>query len=120
MSKHVMKDNRSNNVNWVNTFRKISFNSVHSIEDNETLEIYDADSNALKTIPVGRTLAEAKQLGRVVTPKQYRCTFCVTGICGVVIDTIQCFCGAIQCPPVTTTPGRERLHYLLIIANISF
>lgn len=120
MSKHVTENDRSNDVNWVIFSRRISFNSFDLIEDNETLEIYDADSNALQAIPVARTLAEAEKLGPIVAPKQFRCTFCVTGICGVVIDTIQCFCGTIQCPPATTTPGSERLHLVSITAIISF
>lgn len=67
------------------------------------MKIYDADSNALKNIPVGRTLVEARKLGRIVTPRQYKCTFCVTGVCGIIVDTVQCFCGPVQCPPVQTT-----------------
>jgi hypothetical protein len=57
----------------------------------------------LNDIPVAETLAEARALGPIVTPRQYRCTFCATGICGIVINTIQCFCGNSQCTPATTT-----------------
>ncbi|CAF0950672.1 unnamed protein product [Rotaria sordida] len=64
---------------------------------------YDADINALNDIPVGQTLAEARALGPIVTPRQYRCSFCRTGLCGIVVNTIQCFCGNVQCPPATTT-----------------
>jgi hypothetical protein len=69
------------------------------------MKTYEADTNALNGIKVGRTLAEARVLGRIVTPKQYRCTFCATGVCGIVVNTIQCFCGNVQCAPATTTPG---------------
>jgi hypothetical protein len=68
----------------------------------------------LKNIPVGRTLAEARKLGPIVTPKQYRCTFCATGVCGIVVDTVQCFCGTILCQPATTTPGIEDFHFFSI------
>lgn len=74
---------------------------------NDTRKIYEADPNALKNIPVARTLVEARKLGPIVTPKQYQCTFCVTGVCGIVIDSVQCFCGATQCPPTATTTSRK-------------
>lgn len=65
--------------------------------------IYEADINALNGTRVARTLQEARALGPIVTPKQYRCSFCGTGTCGVVVNTIQCFCGTIVCQPATTT-----------------
>ncbi|CAF2480711.1 unnamed protein product [Rotaria sp. Silwood2] len=69
--------------------------------DNDMIT-YDADINALNDIPVGQTLVEARALGPILTPRQYRCSFCSTGLCGIVVNTIQCFCGNTQCPPVTT------------------
>ena len=84
------------------------------------IKIYEADPKALSNVRVGRTLAEAKKLGQIVTPKQYRCTFCITGICGIVVNTIQCFCGAVQCPPATTTTGTMHLDFFDMIVIIPF
>ena len=75
--------------------------------------MYEADANALKDIPVGRTLEEARALGPIVTPKQYQCSYCGTGACGVVVNTIQCLCGTNQCQPntpATTSMTRYYLH----------
>ena len=87
-------------------FLIFSFNNdyVENIKINRTNDtiIYEADANALNDVLVGRTLAEARALGPIVTSKRFRCTFCSTGYCGVVINTIQCFCGAVICPPSTT------------------
>jgi hypothetical protein len=74
--------------------------------------IYEADENALNGIPVARTLAEARALGPIVTPKQYQCSFCNTGACGIVVYTIQCVCGAIQCQPTTTTTTTSMSIYV--------
>lgn len=68
------------------------------------MKIYEADPNALKNISVARTLVEARQLGPIITPKQYQCTYCLTGVCAIVINTVQCLCGTAQCTPATT-PG---------------
>ncbi|CAF4064985.1 unnamed protein product [Adineta steineri] len=69
--------------------------------DNDTI-IYEADINALNSIPVGKTLAEARALGPIVTPKQYQCSLCNTGACGIVVNVVQCICGNTQCQPATT------------------
>lgn len=69
---------------------------------NDTI-IYDADINALDDISFGQTLAEAKQFGPIVTPKQYQCSYCVVGACSIVITGIQCNCGSNQCQPSTTS-----------------
>ncbi|UJR26457.1 hypothetical protein I4U23_007787 [Adineta vaga] len=71
------------------------------IDTTNDMIIYDADENALNNIAVARTLDEARALGPIVTPKQYRCSFCGTGVCGIIVNTIQCICGNTQCPPVT-------------------
>jgi hypothetical protein len=52
--------------------------------------IYEADPMALNHLIVGRTLSEARALGPLVTPKQYRCSLCTTGVCNVVANTVQC------------------------------
>lgn len=59
--------------------------------------------NALNGIPVGRTVDEARALGPIITPKQYQCSYCGIGVCGIVINAIQCYCGNNQCQPSTTT-----------------
>ncbi|CAF1550461.1 unnamed protein product [Rotaria sp. Silwood1] len=69
-----------------------------------TIETYEADRNALDDIPIGQTLAEARALGPIKTPKRYQCTFCIVGTCGVVGNTIQCFCGTNQCSSATAPP----------------
>lgn len=107
MLKHVVDKHKPNelvhviDLNLILRFLNDVFFSL--VSANSTLKIYDADVNALKNSSVGRTLVEARKLGRIVTPKQYRCTFCVTGVCGIIVDSIQCFCGPTQCPPVPTT-----------------
>jgi hypothetical protein len=63
--------------------------------------IYEADVNALKDIPVGQTLDEARILGPIVTPKQYQCSYCGSGACAIVVNTVQCLCGTNQCQPST-------------------
>ncbi len=78
---------------------------------NDTI-IYEADVNALNGILVGRTLAEARALGPIVTPKQYQCSYCGTGACGITVNVIQCYCGSIQCQPATTTTGMNVYFYL--------
>ena len=64
--------------------------------------MYEADPNALNNMTIGRTLAEARALGPLVTPKQYQCSFCTTGACGIVVNVLQCLCGTVQCAPATT------------------
>ncbi|CAF1035730.1 unnamed protein product [Adineta ricciae] len=73
-------------------------------ETTNGMVIYDADEDALNNIAVGRTLDEARALGPIVTPKQYRCSFCGTGVCGIIVNTIQCICGNNPCPPAPTQP----------------
>ncbi len=75
-------------------------NIKHIDSTNDTI-IYEADVNALKDIPVGRTPDEARALGPIVTPKQYQCSYCAIGACGIVVNTIQCLCGTNQCQPNT-------------------
>lgn len=102
----------SNNVNLVISF--IYCRLIISIENtfideelsNDTL-IFDADVDALNDTPIAQSFAEARVLGPIVTPRQYRCSFCNTGMCGVVVNTIQCFCGNTQCPPSTTGMNRD-------------
>ena len=77
--------------------------------------IYDADEDALNNIVVGRTLEEARALGPIVTPKQYQCSFCGTGVCGIIINTIQCICGNNQCPPATTQPTTSTMTYFIFL-----
>ncbi|CAF1628166.1 unnamed protein product, partial [Adineta ricciae] len=72
------------------------------IDFDDGIEMYEADPNALNNMTIGRTLSEARALGPLVTPKQYQCSFCSTGACGIVVNTVQCFCGSIQCAPATT------------------
>lgn len=80
------------------------------IEVSSKLLTYVADVNALNNIRFGRSLAEARALGPIVTPRQYRCSHCNTGMCGVVVNTIQCFCGNTQCPPSTPAPTSINIH----------
>ncbi|CAF3682265.1 unnamed protein product [Adineta steineri] len=65
------------------------------------IKIYEADRNALNNITIGRTLSEARALGKIVTPRQYQCTLCATGACAVVVTTVQCVCGTAQCLPTS-------------------
>lgn len=65
--------------------------------------IYDADPSALNSMLIGRTLADSKNLGPVVTPRQYQCSYCGVGSCAVVVNVVQCYCGQVQCVPATTT-----------------
>ncbi|CAF1175475.1 unnamed protein product [Rotaria magnacalcarata] len=74
--------------------------------DDSEMETYEADPHALDDIPVGRTLAEARALGPLVTPKQYACTLCNVGACGGTATTVQCYCGNNQCPP--TAPNQQQ------------
>ena len=75
-----------------------------STEESDDLITYEADPKALNQLPVGRTLAEARALGPIVIPKQYQCSLCGTGLCGVTVNVVQCYCGAVQCP--AATPAR--------------
>ncbi len=86
------------------------------------IKIYEADPNALNNITVGRTLAEARALGPIVTPRQYPCNFCVTGSCTTVVNVVQCSCGTIQCAPATIAPSKIYLlrFYLKVIDRICF
>lgn len=52
---------------------------------------------------IGRTLAESRKLGPIITPKQYQCSYCATGVCAIVVNVIQCYCGNTQCAPAPTT-----------------
>ena len=83
-------------------------------ESNETVT-YEADLHALEEIPIGETLAEARSLGPMITPKQFYCSFCNTGTCGIVINAIQCVCGNNQCPPATTGKRKE---FVAVKANV--
>jgi hypothetical protein len=74
------------------------------------VKTYEAHPNALNNITIGRTLAEARAIGPIVTPKQYQCSFCGTGVCGIVVNVVQCVCGAVQCQP-STTPSTKYLIF---------
>ncbi|CAM4790945.1 unnamed protein product [Rotaria magnacalcarata] len=71
-------------------------------------DLFDADIDALLNISMAETIAEARALGPMVTPKQYRCSYCNTGACAVVANTIKCYCGNSQCQPATTTTVQPR------------
>jgi hypothetical protein len=79
------------------------------------IKIYEAHPNALKNITIGRTLAEARALGPLKTPRQYQCSFCGSGVCGIVVNVVQCFCGPVQCPPATTASRKFFLFKKKII-----
>lgn len=76
--------------------------------------MYDADIHTLEQIPTGQSLAEARALGPIVTPKQLRCSFCSTGACTIVVNTVQCYCGNNQCQPDTTTTTTGTFPLLLL------
>lgn len=77
-------------------------------EDEAELEMFEADEQALDNITIGKSLAEAQELGVVVTPKQYQCSYCSAGSCNVVANNVQCSCGTYQCPP--TGPSMQYYH----------
>ena len=77
--------------------------TVVRLDEVDEENMYDADIDALEQISTGESLAEARALGPLVTPKQLRCTFCSTGACTIVVNTVQCYCGSNQCPADTTT-----------------
>ncbi|CAF0902610.1 unnamed protein product [Rotaria sordida] len=72
-----------------------------------TIETYEADPHALDNITISQTLAEARALGPIVTPKRYQCTYCTVGVCNPTVNTVQCLCGTIQCPQATTIRPRS-------------
>ena len=71
------------------------------------MEIYEADPSALNNISIGQTLEEARTQRPIATPKQYSCTYCTVGLCTVVVNIIQCYCGNVLCTPATTRPGSK-------------
>lgn len=81
--------------------------------DDSDLDMFEAAPDALKNVAFGRTLVEARALGPIVTPKQYRCSMCSTGMCGMAANTIQCYCGPAQCQPAATFPPQPRNPCLL-------
>jgi hypothetical protein len=108
MLKHVMDKVKLNNViSVIDTFFEFI---LFKNKIDKGIKIYEADPNALNNITVGRTLAEARALGPIVTPRQYPCTYCVTGACAIVVNVVQCNCGTTQCPPTATAPS---MIYLL-------
>ncbi len=73
----------------------------------------------MKDIPVGQTLDEARILGPIVTPKQYQCSYCGSGACAIVVNTVQCLCGTNQCQP-STAPTTGMNLYCSSKQNIFF
>jgi len=104
MLKHVMDKVKLNNViSVIDTFSEFI---VFKNKVDKGIKIYEADPNALNNITVGRTLAEARALGPIVTPRQYPCNFCVTGFCTTVANVVQCNCGTNPCAPATIAPSK--------------
>ena len=92
----------STSARSVLSFCFLSDDRTSLTEETDGLLTYDADPKALTQMPIALNLAEARALGPLVTPKQFPCTLCGTGVCGVIVNVVQCICGAVQCPPVTT------------------
>jgi hypothetical protein len=116
-------DKLNNIVNSVIVFFSLVFQLLifKNIIDNDNDTIsYEADTNALNNIPVGRTLAEARALGPMVTPRQYQCSFCGIGLCGVQVTTIQCYCGNNQCQQATTQPSMNTYSFLYLFKGFFY
>ena len=81
----------------------------HCLDESLDNNTFDADPDALQDIKIAKTLIEGRSLGPIVTPKSYRCSFCSSGSCGIVVNTIQCFCGNTQCSSTAApTTGDNR------------
>ena len=72
---------------------------------------YEADVDALINMTIGETVAQGRSLGPMVTPKQFSCSFCRSGSCGVVQNTFQCTCGNTVCPSAQAAPGKTRSRF---------
>ncbi|CAF3580624.1 unnamed protein product [Rotaria socialis] len=92
---------------YVERCQKINQKRIAVDATNDT-DLFDADIDALLNITMAASIAEARALGPMIMPRQYRCSFCNTGACAVVANTIKCYCGNSQCQPATTTTVQPR------------